>query len=54
MGISFDVAYKVPGPALKPAFDGIAPQSRLSNVTEIVSLSAYKTAAGMKYTSVSE
>lgn len=54
MGISFDVVYKVHGPALKPAFDGITPQSHLSNMTEIVSLSAYKTVAGMKYTSVSE
>ena len=51
---SFDVAHELPGPALKPAFDGIAPQSDLSCVFEIVSLSVYKTVIEMKCMSVAE
>ena len=31
LGINFDVASKVPGPALKLAFGGITPQSTLRN-----------------------
>ena len=54
LGISFDVAHELPAPVLKPAFDGTAPQSDLSNVSEIVSLSVYKTVVGMRYMSVAE
>lgn len=54
LGTSFDVAHELPGPALKPAFDGVAPQSDLSNVSETVSLSVFKTVIGMRYMSVAE
>lgn len=47
LGTSFDVAHELPGPALRPAFDGIAPQSDISNVSETVSLSVFKTVIGI-------